>query len=144
MATQTYATHRHTPRLTGISFGFLVIAIVAFGMRWFNMGGRETFALGLAGLMGSILTLILISRSYTTKLQDRIIKLEMQVRCAGLPLTADQRASYARLSMPQLVALRFAADDELPVLADRAAREQLSADQIKRAVKNWRPDLDRT
>ena len=30
-----------------------MIAIVAFGMRWFNTGGREAFALGLAGLMGA-------------------------------------------------------------------------------------------
>ena len=144
MATQTYATHRHNPRLTGIGFLFLVVAIVAFTLRWFNVGGRESCALGLAGLMGSILTLLLISRVYTTKLQDRIIKLEMQVRCAGLALTPDQRSSVARLSTPQVVALRFASDEELAPLAERAAREQLSAEQIKREVKNWRPDLDRT
>lgn len=143
MATQTYETHRHNPKLTGIGFLFLLIAIVALGLRWFEIGGRQTFALGLAGLMGSILTLLLISRAYTTRLQDRIIKLEMQVRCAGL-LSAEQRAALSRASTPQIVALRFASDEELPALLDRAAREAMTADQIKRAVKNWRPDLDRT
>jgi len=142
MATQTYETHRHNPKLTGIGFLFLVIGIVALGLRWFDIGGRYTFALGLAGLIGSIQVLLLISRSYTTKLQDRIIKLEMQVRCAGL--SAEQRAALARASTSQIVALRFASDDELPALLDRTSRENLTADQIKRAVKNWRPDLDRT
>ena len=144
MAAQTYETHRHNPRMTGIGFMFLLLGVIGLALRYFNIGARETFALGLIGMMGSILTLLIISRSYTTRLQDRIIKLEMQVRCAGLPLTAEQRASYARLSTPQIVALRFAADDELAALAERAAREQLTADQIKRAVRNWRPDLDRT
>ena len=46
--------------------------------------------------------------------------------------------------MPQIVALRFASDAELPGLLERAEREQLTADQIKRAIKNWVPDVDRT
>jgi hypothetical protein len=46
--------------------------------------------------------------------------------------------------MPQLVALRFASDQELPALVERADREHLSPDQIKRDIKNWVPDPDRT
>ena len=46
-------------------------------------------------------------------LQDRIIKLEMKTRCATL-LSSPQQAALGRLSMPQLVALRFASDAELP------------------------------
>ena len=57
-------------------------------------------ALGLLGLIASILVLLLISRTYTTKLQDRIIKLEMKVRgddavdagAAGGPGAAQQAA----------------------------------------------------
>jgi len=99
--------------------------------------------IGLFGLTGAILTLLLISRAYTTALQDRIIKLEMRLRCASL-LTPSQQAIVARLPKPQLVALRFASDGELPSLVERADREQLTADQIKRAITNWLPDLDRT
>ena len=51
---------------------------------------------GLFGLAGAIFTLLLISRTYTTALQDRIIKLEMRVRCASL-LTPQQQAIAARL-----------------------------------------------
>jgi hypothetical protein len=143
MATQTYANHRHPPRLTIIGFLFLVIGIIGFLIRGIGFGGHLTMAVGLFGFAGSILTLLLISRAYTTTLQDRIIKLEMRVRCASL-LTPGQQAVVARLEKPQLVALRFASDAELGALAERAEREHLTADQIKRAITNWLPDLDRT
>jgi hypothetical protein len=143
MTTQTYATHRHRPKLTGAGFLFVLLAVVAFTLRWFNIGGRPMFAAGLAALIGAVIVLLLISRLYTTRLQDRIIKLEMRVRGAQL-LSPPQQAALLRLSRPQLVALRFASDEELPALLERAEREQLSADQIKRAIANWVPDLDRT
>jgi len=66
----------------------------------------------------------------------------MRTRCAALPL--PQQAALGRLSTPQIVALRFASDAELPALLERADREQLSSDQIKKAIQNWRPDWDRT
>jgi uncharacterized protein DUF6526 len=143
MATQTYENHRHNPRLTGIGFFFVLLSLVAFALRWFAIGGRVAFAVGLFGLAAADVVLLLISRSYTTKLQDRVIKLEMRTRCATL-LPPPQQAAFGRLSTPQIVALRFASDAELPALLDRADREQLSSDQIKKAIKNWTPDYDRT
>jgi hypothetical protein len=129
--------------MTGIGFLFLVIGLVGFGLRWFSIGGRYTMALGIAGLSAAILVLLIISRAYTTALQDRIIKLEMRVR-GGAVLSPAQQAALWRLSKPQLVALRFASDAELPGLIERAERENLSANQIKQAVTNWVPDWDRT
>jgi Family of unknown function (DUF6526) len=143
MATQTYETHRHNPKLTGLGFLLLVAAAIAFGLRWFDIGGRLMFAAGLAALMASQVVLLLISREYTTKLQDRIIKLEMKFRCAQLLSPAGQAAA-GRMTKGQIVALRFAPDEELPALVERADRDRLTPDQIKRAIKNWLPDLDRT
>jgi hypothetical protein len=143
MATQSYATHRHNPKPTGIGFLFVVLALVAFSLSWFEIGGRAMFAAGLLSLSASIVVLLSISRTYTTKLQDRIIKLEMRLRGAQL-LSGAQQATLNRLSNPQVVALRFASDEELPSLLERAEREQLTADQIKQAIKHWLPDLDRT
>jgi hypothetical protein len=143
MPTQDYASHRHNPKLTGIGFLFLVVSIVGFGLRWFHIGGRYSMALGLVGLLASVQVLLSISRVYTTKLQDRIIRLEMKVRGMTL-LTPAQQAVLARLSRPQVVALRFASDAELPALVEQADREKMTADQIKRAIKNWVPDVDRT
>ena len=143
MATQTYATHRHPPVLTGIGGLFLIIGIVGLALRGNGIGGHLMWAIGLFGLIGAIFMLLFISRHYTTRLQDRIIKLEMRVRCASI-LTPQQQAAVARLDKAQIIALRFASDAELGALAEQAEREHLSADQIKRAIKNWVPDLDRT
>jgi hypothetical protein len=143
MPTQDYATHRHNPKLTGIGFLFLMISLLAFALRWFEIGGRYTMALGLLGLIASVQVLLSISRIYITKLQDRIIQLEMKVR-GMTTLTPAQQAVLARLSKPQVIALRFASDAELPALVEQADRERLSADQIKRAITNWVPDFERT
>ena len=142
MASQSYENHRHNPLPTGVGFLFVVVAIVGFALRWF-VGGRWTLALGLAGLIAAIVVLLLISRIYTTTLQDRIIKLEMRLRCAQL-LTADRQGVLARLSKPQIIALRFASDEELPALIERTERDNLAPDQIKRAIKYWAADWDRT
>jgi hypothetical protein len=143
MATQTYKTHRHNPKLTTVGFLFLVLSVVGFILSDLGIGGRYTVALGVAGLIASVAILLSISRIYITRLQDRIIKLEMRVRALSV-LTPAQRETLARLKKAQLVALRFASDEELGALAERAEREQLSADQIKQAIKNWVPDFDRT
>ncbi len=143
MATQSYANHRHNPKLSGIGFLFVLLSLVAFALRWFEIGGRVMFAVALFGLIAANVVLLLISRAYTTKLQDRIIRLEMKTRSATL-LTPSQQAAFGRLAMPQIVALRFASDEELPALLERADRDHLTNDQIKRAVKNWVADWDRT
>jgi hypothetical protein len=121
----------------------VVVTIVAFAARWFLVGGRVSMAIGLAGLIGCQIVLLLISRTYITRLQDRIIRLEMRQRAAGL-LTPEQQRLLATAGMKQIVALRFASDAELPALLERAVREQLRPDDIKRAIKTWVPDLDRT
>jgi hypothetical protein len=140
---QNYANHRHNPKMSGIGFLFLAIALVGFALRWFYIGGRYTMAIGVFGVLGALWMLLSISRVYTTKLQDRVIKLEMRVRGVTL-LTPAQQAILTRLTKAQVIALRFASDAELPALVERADREKLTADQIKKAITNWVPDWDRT
>lgn len=89
------------------------------------------------------MVLLSISRWNTVALQDRIIMLEMKVRCAEL-LPAGQDARLAALSAKQIVALRFASDEELGALLERAAREQLTPKDIKASIRTWRPDPYRT
>jgi uncharacterized protein DUF6526 len=143
MAAQTYANHAHRPALTALGGFFLVVSLTGFAMRWFEVGGRGSFAVGLLALVAAVGTLLAISRAYTTKLQDRIIRLEMRVRGASL-LTPEQQRLLAQLSIKQVVALRFASDPELPALLERAVREKLAPADIKRAITVWSPDLDRT
>ena len=98
---------------------------------------------GLILLSLSAVALVSISRVYTTRLQNRIIRLEMRVRLMNL-LPPDQHGKIDQLTTPQLVGLRFASSPELPALVDRAIAEKLSRDDIKRAIKNWVPDWERT
>ena len=143
MKTQNYANHRHDPALNGVGFLLTLVAMIAFAVRGFGMGGHVSFGIGLGALCGAVLTLLAAGRLYTTRLQDRIIKLEMRVRGMSV-LSPAQQAALWRLAKPQIIALRFASDAELPGLIERAEREKLSSKQIKEAITNWVPDWDRT
>jgi hypothetical protein len=138
VAEQSYASHVHRPVLTAIAGLFTLLAVVLLGLFAFRQPSIVAF--GLLSLALGVFTLVLISRAYTVRLQDRIIRLEMHGRLARLGRDRD----FSRLSTAQIVALRFASDAELPALCDRTVAENLSADQIKRAVTNWQPDLHRT
>jgi Family of unknown function (DUF6526) len=143
MAEQSFEHHTHQPVAIGIGYLCLWLALASFALRWFMIGGRATMALGLLLLCAAVQVLLHTSRSYTTRLQDRIIKLEMRVRTAPF-LTPEQQRLLMQLHMKQIVALRFASDAEIPALLERAAREKLPPIEIKRAIKTWTPDLDRT
>lgn len=78
-------------------------------------------------------------RAFALKAQDRAIRAEEQFRhfiLTGKPLPKELR-------LRQIIALRFAADEEFPALAEQAAREQMGNKAIKAAIKNWRPDYSR-
>ena len=143
MLTQTFENHAHRPRAAAVAGFFVLAAIIGLTLRWFEIGGRLSFAAGLAGVVGAEIMLVVISRTYITKLQDRIIRLEMRVRGVSV-LTTEQQGLLAQLGIKQVVALRFASDAEMPTLVARAARENLSPPDIKRAITSWTPDFDRT
>lgn len=83
-----------------------------------------------------------IMRMYALKNQDRIIRLEEQLRLADL-LPEDQLGLIEALTIDQFVGLRFASDAEVASLAQRAVAENLDRKQIKQAITNWRPDNHR-
>jgi Family of unknown function (DUF6526) len=143
MPSQNYQTHPHRPTLTIAAFACVLIGITGFVLQWRATGGPWRIVVGVAGLTAAILVLLSISRVYTTRLQDRIIRLEMRVRCAPI-LTPAQLRTLMDLDLRRIAAMRFASDGELPALLDRTIRESLTADQIKRAVTTWTPDQDRT
>jgi hypothetical protein len=45
--------------------------------------------------------------------------------------------------MRQIVALRFASDDEFQNLVEKAISENMDAKSIKKAIKNWKSDYYR-
>jgi Family of unknown function (DUF6526) len=78
-------------------------------------------------------------RTYALRVQDRVIRLEERIRLQALA-PAEWHSQINRLSEDQLIALRFAPDEELVELAQQAVAENLSRKQIKERIKNWRPD----
>jgi hypothetical protein len=78
-------------------------------------------------------------RSFALKAQDRAIRAEEKLRyfiLTGKPISNT-------LTIRQFIGLRFASDDEFPVLVDKALLENLSENDIKKAITNWKADNDR-
>ena len=89
----------------------------------------------------ALVLLALYGRMFALKVQDRVIRLEMQLRLQSL-LPADQRTRIPEFTVGQLVALRFASDPELPELARKVLDEKLhDRKAIKKMIQNWQPDL---
>jgi hypothetical protein len=79
------------------------------------------------------------TREFPLRAQDRAIRAEEGLRY----YIATHKPFDSRLKLSQIIALRFAPDEEFVGLADRAVREDLSADEIKKTIKKWRPDNHR-
>ncbi len=81
----------------------------------------------------------MLRQHYALTLQNRIVRLEMRVRY--FQLTGRRFDDLERqLRFGQIAALRFAGDDELPALAEKAASEQMDPTTIKKAIRHWYPD----
>ena len=87
----------------------------------------------------ALLILAFKGRGFALKAQDRVIRLEERLRLAALLPAAALERSHA-LTESQLVALRFASDEELPALSERAVAENLDPREIKKSINKWRAD----
>jgi len=78
-------------------------------------------------------------RAYPLKVQDRVIRLEERLRLQALT-PREWHTQIDRLSVDQLIGLRFAPDEEVVELAKQALEHNLNRKQIKERIRNWRAD----
>ncbi|MFL5485320.1 MAG: DUF6526 family protein [Gemmatimonadaceae bacterium] len=136
---QTYASHkRYIPHFHFFVLPVLLINVIVAAIRFWQTPRTDTgwpVVVAIALLIG-----LFTARSMALRAQDRIIRLEERVRLERL-LPSDLRGRIDELSAGQLIALRFAPDDEVPELTRRALGGELKRQSdIKRAITNWRAD----
>jgi hypothetical protein len=83
-----------------------------------------------------LLTMLFRSRGFALKAQDRAIRAEESLRY--FILTGKRLDPF--LSIKQIVALRFASDQEFPALVQKTIEENLGNKEIKQLIRNWRAD----
>jgi hypothetical protein len=140
LAAQTYANHTRFDPL--FHFFLLPVAAINVGATIWNLFQNPGLPAGwfvILAIAGAVAVTKI--RNYALKAQDRVIRLEERLRL--LKLQADLRDRIGDLTEPQLIALRFASDAELPALAQKALGGPMSPKDIKQAIVNWRPDYFR-
>ncbi len=141
MLEQNYKNHRRFVLTYHILTLLAIIALVIGSIRNVIYSSNENlYSASLLVLVSLVLlSLYIHSRAFAIKAQDRAIRAEENLRhfiLTGKPLDS-------RLTIKQIIALRFASDEEFPSLAQTAADKGLSNDAIKRQVKKWRADWHR-
>lgn len=142
MADQNFSNHaRMVPGFHYVASGILTLTVIGASVNLYKAWGTSSqysAALILVLCLLMILTLWYL-RAFALRAQDRAIRAEEHIRM----FARTGNMLNARLTMAQIIALRFASDEEYDALAERAVSEGLSGKQIKQAIRNWRPDTDR-
>ena len=95
-------------------------------------------AVAMTGLAGIVIAFR--ARIYGTTVQDRVIRLEMQLRLKEI-LPDDLKGRIGELSKSQLVGLRFGSDAEIPELTAKVLDQNIQkSSDIKKLVTDWQAD----
>lgn len=144
MKAQNYSNHSryYIPH----HFIFYPVVLTCAGVSaylMFHRTGDELIWLAITGLFLMLAALsFMLRQHYALNNQNRIVRLEVYYRYFA---STNKRLDTLEkpLSFSQLAALRFASDEEFVSLTERAIQEGLTSDQIKRSIKQWKPDYMR-
>ncbi len=143
MPEQSYAKHaKLVPLYHYVLFAIILLTQIGSLVNLFQSVGnhdRLYNAALITAITFALELLFVFTRVFPLKAQDRAIRAEENLRHYVL----TGKLLDPRLTIKQIVGLRFASDAEFPELAGKAAAESLSPDDIKKSVKNWRADHDR-
>lgn len=148
MAEQEQNLGNHSKYVPG--YHFVTSAILVLNLIWrvlyaWRIYGRfgHTFDLNSiadAGLAVGLLLMFWYLRAFPLRVQDRVIRAEERERLSRL-LPADLRGRIGEFTAGQLIALRFASDEEIPALAQKVLQDKITDRKtIKQMVRNWRAD----
>ena len=143
MENQTYKTHvRMDPLyhyvLSILLLASFVVAIINM-VRSINAEDNVMQSVLLLLMTVAIIIIAILVRLYPLKSQDRAIRAEENLR--HFVLTGKLLDS--NLSNGQIIALRFADEQEFPTLCERAVKEKLKPNEIKQEIVNWKADNNR-
>jgi hypothetical protein len=143
MAEQNYANHaKYVPGFHFVTFGILTINLIwsLFRLFWGVPGAPLPDRLLNVAVAVALALMAWYLRVFPLKAQDRVIRLEETLRLERL-LPADLKPRIGELRPGQLIALRFAGDDELPDLTRAVLAGEVTAPgEIKKRVRSWRAD----
>lgn len=146
---QTFENHPQPVNHLYVLLVVLAIVLVISGVAVYKLNGAGKLELGVLLLVNNFLLVIAIAlaairaRFYSLCVQDRVIRLEMNVRLDKL-LAGEQRERAKDLELGQLIALRFASDEELPGLVEKVLNDKITDRKtIKKMIKNWQADFQR-
>ena len=139
MPEQTYKSHRrYLPVYHFFVEPVLFLNIIA-QLMYFNRY-RTLYKAWMVVVAIAVFALAWMARTMALKAQDRVIRLEERLRLASV-LPADLRDRINELKPRQLVALRFAPDEELTGLVERCLSGELKdSQQIKKEIGTWKAD----
>jgi hypothetical protein len=143
MDAQNYANHRRNlPAFHFILLPIILLTLIGSFVNLYQSWGdhqRQYSASLIVVIMVCLALVSLLARLFSLKAQDRAIRAEENLR----HYVMTGKLLNPKLTVRQIIGLRFASDQEFVELAGRAVEENLSEDAIKKAVKNWRADTYR-
>ncbi|MFV8271171.1 DUF6526 family protein [Flavobacterium sp. GT2N3] len=143
MEKQSYKNHiRYYPPHHFVYYP-IIMTLLAFSVYFSCTSEDKLIWTFISGIFVVLFCLAFMLRQhYALTLQNRIVRLELRYRYFSITGKRLEDFEY-QLNDDQLFALRFAPDEQLPTLVERAFDEALSGTAIKKAIKNWKADYDR-
>jgi len=138
MKEQNFKNHTRLVPLFHFVLGAIVITVLILSVINLFSGISLPSVMFLLMALAFVIAFVFI-RNFPIAAQDRAIRAEENLRYFVL----TGKLYDNRLTKQQIIALRFAPDDEVVALADRALEENMSNPDIKKAIKNWRADHHR-
>ena len=144
MKTQNYSNHQkyYPPHHFVLLPLLMILLIIGLAKSFNDVANQLTWILFSIVVFLLLFLAIILRQHYALGNQNRIVRLEFKQRYFEI---FGKRSDdiEEKLNFGQIAALRFAYDDEFKILLEKALKDNISGDAIKRSIKKWKPDFHR-